>query len=190
MKDNWVSLLALLVSIIALMLSYRVIPVDFKDYWGFVLGVQSLLVTILIGWQILNVFEVKRQIEDFNETISKLKKENDNLIHDKISDYDLTVSALFQQLEGIRQFNSGHGKDALAFFMESLKLLNTASDKTPIDGLVSYILGIKSKKLYVSPISKEDIDVYLQIISDCTSEKKTELLKYIMSLPVSKENDN
>lgn len=190
MKNNWVSLLALLVSIIALMLSYRVVPVDFKDYWGFVLGVQSLLVTILIGWQILNVFEVKRQIEDFNETISKLKKENENIIHDKISDYDLTVSALFQQLEGIRQFNSGHGKDALAFFMESLKLLNTASDKTPVDGLVSYILGIKSEKLYVSPISKEDIDVYLQIISDCTSEKKTELLKYVMSLPVSKENDN
>lgn len=55
---------------------------------------------------------------------------------------------------------------------------------------MSYILGIKSEKLYVSPISKEDIDVYLQIISDCTSEKKTELLKYVMSLPVSKENDN
>ena len=49
-------------SVIALMLSYRVAPIDFKDYWGFVLGVQSLLVTILIGWQILNVFEFKRQI--------------------------------------------------------------------------------------------------------------------------------
>ena len=145
MRNCWVSILALVMSVIALMLSYRVAPIDFKDYWGFVLGVQSLLVTILIGWQILNVFEVKRQIEDFNETISKLKKENENIIHDKISDYDLTVSALFQQLEGIRQFNSGHGKDALAFFMKSLKLLNAASDKTPIDGLVSYILGIKSE---------------------------------------------
>ena len=112
------------------------------------------------------------------------------IFHDKISDYDLTVSALFQQLEGIRQFNSGHGKDALAFFMKSLKLLNAASDKTPIDGLVSYIFGIKSEKLYVSPISKEDVDLYLQIISNCTSEKKPELLKYVMSLPVSEKNDN
>lgn len=74
--------------------------------------------------------------------------------------------------------------------MKSLKLLNAASDKTPIDGLVSYILGIKSEKLYVSPISKEDVDLYLQIISNCTSEKKPELLKYVMSLPVSEKNDN
>lgn len=74
MRNCWVSILALVMSVIALMLSYRVATIDFKDYWGFVLGVQSLLVTILIGWQILNVFEVKRQIEDFNETISKLKK--------------------------------------------------------------------------------------------------------------------
>ncbi len=63
MKNNWVSLLALLVSIIALMLSYRVIPVDFKDYWGFVLGLLTLLVTMLIGWQIYNSLEIKDQIE-------------------------------------------------------------------------------------------------------------------------------
>ena len=42
----------------------------------------------------------------------------------------------------------------------------------------------------VIPISKEDVDLYLQIISNCTSEKKPELLKYVMSLPVSEKNDN
>lgn len=190
MKNNWVSLLALLISIIALVLSYRVVPVDFKDYWGFVLDVLTLFITILIGWQIYNSIEVKKQIDSFNDVIDELKRENERLIHGKISDYDKTVSALFNQLEGIRLFYKGNGAGALAFFMESLKLLNVASDKTPMDGLVSYIWAIKTNNLCVDPINKEDIDVYLQIISDCTSEKKTELLKYVMSLPVSKENDN
>lgn len=35
MRNCWVSILALVMSVIALMLSYRVAPIDFKDYWGF-----------------------------------------------------------------------------------------------------------------------------------------------------------
>lgn len=75
MKNNWVSLLALLVSIIALMLSYRVIPVDFKDYWGFVLGLLTLLVTMLIGWQIYNSLEIKDQLDSTKKNLLELEQQ-------------------------------------------------------------------------------------------------------------------
>ena len=185
MKNNWVSLLALLVSIIALMLSYRVIPIDFKDYWGFVLGVQSLLVALLIGWQILNVFEVRKQVEKFNDTIDKLKSENNRLIQDKISDYSKTVSALFQQNEGIQRYYNGDRVGGLSCLMNALKLLNNASDKTQVDGLIDFILALKKDDFSARPVNKKDIDTYLEIISNCNSEKKTELLKHVMSLPVN-----
>lgn len=75
MKNNWVSLLALLVSIVALMLSYRVVPVDFKDYWGFVLGVLTLLVTILIGWQIYNSLEIKDQLDSTKKNLLEIEQQ-------------------------------------------------------------------------------------------------------------------
>ena len=34
MRNCWVSILALVMSVIALMLSYRVAPIDFKDAWS------------------------------------------------------------------------------------------------------------------------------------------------------------
>lgn len=67
MKNNWVSLLALVIAVIALMLSYRVVPIDFKDYWGFVLGLQSLFITILIGWQIYDTIDMKKEITNIRK---------------------------------------------------------------------------------------------------------------------------
>ena len=67
MRNCWVSILALVISVIALMLSYRVAPIDFKDYWGVVLGTLSLLVTLLIGWQIYGSLEMEKQMKDIRK---------------------------------------------------------------------------------------------------------------------------
>lgn len=75
MKINWISLLALLVSIIALMLSCRVAYIDFKDYWGFVLGVLSLFVTLLIGWQIYNSLDIKKQLDETRKKQIEIEKQ-------------------------------------------------------------------------------------------------------------------
>lgn len=182
MKNYLISIIAILLSIIALMLSYRVNIIDFKDYWGLVLGVQSLLITVLIGWQILNVFEIKKQIQGFNKTINILRQENKNIIQDKIMDYDQTVNALFSQMEGIRHFREGHGKDALSYFMEALKVLNKASYKAPVEGIISYILGIKQENLHISHLQQEEIDAYIEIASSINSDNKVDLIKFLTSL--------
>lgn len=72
MKSNKLSLLSLALSFVALMLSFRVVSVDFKDYWGFVLGVLSLLVTILIGWQIFNWMGLKDDVAVVNARMDEL----------------------------------------------------------------------------------------------------------------------
>lgn len=102
MKNNWVSLLALLVSIIALMLSYRVVPIDFKDYWGFVLGILSLFVTLLIGWQIFTSLDINRKmsnIDKMNLLIASKQNKIDQLttkMHAEI--YYAQAAAIMQQL--------------------------------------------------------------------------------------------
>lgn len=76
MKSNKLSLLSLALSFVALMLSFRVASVDFKDYWGFVLGVLSLLVTILIGWQIFNWMGLKDDVSEIKSKMDEVEKKS------------------------------------------------------------------------------------------------------------------
>ena len=55
------------------------------DYMGIIVGILSLLVTILVGWNIFNTLEfkkeleqIKQQLEEKEKTLRKLKKEIDD----------------------------------------------------------------------------------------------------------------
>lgn len=177
MKNNWVSLLALVISIIALMLSYRVIPVDFKDYWGFVLGVLTLFITILIGWQIYNSIEINKKIDRIDAIIQKE-------IELKIQDYNYVVSALFIQNKGIAHFEANRGEMALELFMESLEYLNKSTNQKYTEGVITYIEAIRNKSMYISFITQDQKYKYITILSECKCEKKTEIMDFIMNLNV------
>lgn len=83
---NWVSLtismVAIIISIIALAI---VAPSDMTeggldlDYIGAIIGVLSILVTILIGYQIYTVINVKESLKD----VQQLRTEMDTKLQDK-----------------------------------------------------------------------------------------------------------
>lgn len=60
---------------IVIRLAPRGINLDF-DYYGVIVGILSLLVTILIGWNIFSVIDLKRIKEEYNSTILKIQKDN------------------------------------------------------------------------------------------------------------------
>ena len=45
------------------------------DYLGFIIGILSFLVTILIGWQIYQVIEIKSQIQAIRDRTNKMQEE-------------------------------------------------------------------------------------------------------------------
>lgn len=73
-KDNWAFLLSgisMLVSIVAIcMAGYRTPELGF-DYQGVIISILSLLVTVLIGWQIYNVIYVESRVKKSLEGIVK-----------------------------------------------------------------------------------------------------------------------
>lgn len=59
------------------------------DYIGIIIGILSLLVTLLIGWQIWKTIEIDKKIEKAIQTErDKLKYEINKDIDDKIDQYD------------------------------------------------------------------------------------------------------
>lgn len=92
MKTNKIAICALALSIIALCLTlFRVTPLEFSNdiYLGLLATFIGIAVTMLIGYQIFNMFEMKKEVseqrklandlkqmsEDLNKTIEKQKNE-------------------------------------------------------------------------------------------------------------------
>ena len=67
------SIISLLLSIIAIVLSVMRCEPIILDWIGIFVGILSLLVTVLIGWNIYNVIDVKKTIEKQNAEIRKME---------------------------------------------------------------------------------------------------------------------
>jgi len=74
----WISIVSLLLSVIAVCVAvWRSPELDF-DYQGVLVGVLSLLVTVLIGWQIYSIVDFNRKIADIERKSDILQKISDN----------------------------------------------------------------------------------------------------------------
>ena len=83
--SNCLSIAAIICSVVAICVSLPSEPEIGIDYIGVIVGILSLLVTMLIGWQIYNVITIDKRIEDkvnevtdsFEKDIKKTKDENE-----------------------------------------------------------------------------------------------------------------
>ena len=97
-KHKWIIAVAITLSAVAIILSIisicKTYPTQNQrlDYWGLILGVLALLITILVGWQIFSIInfqsaqkeiqEAKKEIIDSHEKINTLYKEANELKED------------------------------------------------------------------------------------------------------------
>ena len=70
------SIAAIICSVVAICVSLPSAPELGIDYIGVIVGILSLLVTMLIGWQIWNTIAIEKKIKAETKTVSKL-----SLIH-------------------------------------------------------------------------------------------------------------
>lgn len=69
-KENWIfglSTLSVVISIIAICFSLYRTPMLNFDYMGALVGILSILTTILIGWQIYTFIDIKRHSQDLQK---------------------------------------------------------------------------------------------------------------------------
>lgn len=113
-KKNWISCIAIIFSIIAICVSYfRVGPLKFDtDRYGIIIDSFSVIVTLLIGWQIFNALTIKDQINKIAK--KRIKKAVSKIKSDNAKDYAITHLILIQQCVATKNFN---------FVLTALKLV-------------------------------------------------------------------
>ena len=83
-KHKWIIAIAILLSVVAITLSIvsicKTYPTQNQglDYWGLILGVLALLITILVGWQIFSIINfqsAQKEIQDAKTSFQKAEEE-------------------------------------------------------------------------------------------------------------------
>ena len=69
--SNCLSIAAIICSVVAICVSLPSAPELGIDYIGVIVGILSLLVTMLIGWQIWNTIAIEKKIKAETKTVSK-----------------------------------------------------------------------------------------------------------------------
>ncbi len=105
--SNCLSIAAIICSVVAICVSLPSVPELGIDYIGVIVGILSLLVTMLIGWQIWNVIAIDKKIDgkvkqtsdSLTESINVTKKEMIEYIEkaNEKSQTEIMTSLLFIQ---------------------------------------------------------------------------------------------
>lgn len=199
-----VSGMAFILSVVAIcMAAYRTPELGF-DYQGVIVAFLSLVVTFFVAVQIYQSFNLKRDIDRSNNelydkmkrecestlntymanTISladKLKKETENIISKRIEDYDHTISASVYQVFAQGFMIQHKDKDALECLMKALESLEKATDKTPLEGIISFIDYMKYMQMKPH-LTKEEAEKYSCLLGKTGNNKAIRLIAYVQSL--------
>lgn len=136
-----ISIAAIIIAIIALANVAPTHGIDF-DYMGVIIGVLSFLVTLLIGYQIYTVINVKDELKE----IQKLRAEIDNTIDEKIKKAsEVTDEELNNIIPLLIALDMRNNVEIVA---TSLEVFNEAREKslayTFSDGLIFTFMNIVS----------------------------------------------
>lgn len=128
----WLSVISLILWFVVVMLwlfnVYEFSVVDSNTFIGVIVALLALIVTFVVGWQILNIIDVKAQVSE----ISDLKKELQQQREDIEEDFNSTMH-LHSIAFGDISLQNGNISDAFSSYLlainYSLKLNNEYVDR-------------------------------------------------------------
>ena len=177
----WISGVSLLLSVIAVCVSVWRSPELSFDYQGVLVGVLSLLVTILVGFQIYNSIDVNRKISEI-EKVSRdtARIESSKSIH--------ATKSCMHTREGIESYNNHFVTIAIDEFMIALQEGILSEDNDMLEQPYYYLMMIMRGNKDGYPILKGEKDKYINILSS-VQIYKSDMNKLIRFISISDETD-
>ncbi len=153
--SKWIWLFALVLSVLNIIVVCRCNPsseITF-DYNGIIIGALSILVTVLIGWNIYSVVDFKKITESIKSEMDVLKNDTSNNIAQnskRINEVSKEVSNINENNATLEQEYYERIKNVESFFIEtSFNLVQAKQDETIIVVVVrgfEFVLWLAQKK--------------------------------------------
>lgn len=176
-----ISVASLLLSVIAVCVSVWRSPELSFDYQGVLVGVLSLLVTVLVGFQIYNSVDVNRKMNEI-ETVSRniARMESSKSIH--------ATKSYMHTHEGIENYRRHFVTIAIDEFMIALQEGVLSEDNDMLEKPYYYLDTIMRENKNGYPILKGEKDKYISILSSVPIYKDG-MGKLIRFISISEETD-
>lgn len=188
----WIGITALVLSIISICISAWRSPELSFDYQGVLVGVLSLLVTVILGWNIYTVIDIKNTREEIN----KLKRLLEKQIQQSNENTKLILRMeMIDSAEVLNAFTSNEIPDSLVvMFKEFYRIKNKNSiAKMLAQSYITHVLiGFIQKNNNVitddliMQLSKcvkiEEVEDFIHYLSSLPDERKPQLFDELFSL--------
>ena len=176
----WISGTSLLLSVIAVCVAAWRSPELSFDYQGVIVGVLSLLVTALIGWQIYNSIEINRKVNGTEDMARRITNE-------AMEKYGHSVKSFVLTLHTLPLYMANNVEYAIDNYMGAIKEGLEGSDPDGILLPFGYMKEIKDANK-MGKILYGKKDEYISLLSRIDVEGKTDMIRYIMdSAEVSRD---
>lgn len=179
---NCLSISAIICSIVAICVSLPSAQELEMDYLGVIIGILSLLVTMLIGWQIYNAITIEKKIKDETENLKREISdyiESDNGKRDALSMYVLGLThARIALIENDYE-------DAFACFINALDSVNKIDEneefiEQALRGVHAMTKEAVEKNILI-PINVDRKDEYIETLRRIKDKRAIEMINYIYS---------
>ena len=144
-KDRAFSIAAIVLSIVAIGLAIiRTTPFVFEntDFYGWVLAGLSLLVAILIGWQIYSYISVEQRANKILDEISKKYADLDSKNYDLMNSVDLKfkeLEAVSVSQQGMNFYAIGKYKESIRFMIHALNCYKSMNNNENVNSAISQL---------------------------------------------------
>ena len=176
----WISIIAIIVSIASICVSNPNKQELGFDYQGIIVGVLSVLVTALIGWQIYNSIEINRKVDGTEDMARRITNE-------AMEKYGHSVKSFVLTLHTLPLYMANNVEYAIDNYMGAIKEGLEGSDPDGILLPFGYMEKIKDANKMGKILSGKK-DEYISLLSRIEVEGKTDMIRYIMdSVEVSRD---
>ena len=155
---NW-SLISFFISIMALLISViRCEPLE-ADWISILIGILSLLVTILIGWQIYTVLDIKRTINEIKSKSNIIQEETMARAYTSIMNQTSYV------IEGRTEHDDCY--NAIANCLFACKHYHYAKNEKAFSELIAMLSNVKKKNCRLTRRQINNLYVIIGQLKEC-----------------------
>ena len=175
------SILAVIVSIPAIILAVpRASELDF-DYYGVIIGILSLLVTVLIGWNIYSLIDVKA-IQNANEELKKDIKRIASRIYVVERNYNNGLEQIESTLGMLFYYERRSSNNSVLAYQSIyhwLRAILMASEKENFDSCAGYVVSLLLCSKDLPAMSKDNKDLLLHTYNGITDKHKIQNINLV-----------
>lgn len=156
------------------------------DYLGILFAFFSILVTILVGWNIYNSISVRDQMDKLDDEKGKIDKEArdiaNNIVDTRMEDYDHQIKSELNLIRGMSYSQRENHESAFRYYLTALEHQNQCKEPTLKDEIIENIGSTLASPNLTKWLTQSRLDRAINLVSQSNAVGSGDLLRRLASI--------